>query len=38
MEKKLPKFHPGIPAIISIIFALITGIVCAKWLNMIMNL
>lgn len=37
-EKKLPVFHPAIPGVISIIFAIVTGLIAAKWLDAIMNL
>lgn len=38
MEKGLPIFNPAIPGIISIIFAIATGVVAAKWLDIILNL
>ncbi len=38
MEKKLPVFHPCIPAIISVVIAVITGIVSANWLDDLMKL
>jgi hypothetical protein len=38
MEKKLPIFHPGIPAVISIVFAILMAIVSANWLDVLMKL
>jgi len=38
MNKKLPVFHPGIPAVISCVFAIITALVSAKWLDFLMKL
>jgi hypothetical protein len=37
-DKKLPVFHPCIPAVISIIFAILTAVVSAKWLDVLMKL
>lgn len=37
-DKKLPLFHPAIPGVISIIFAIVSGIIAAKWLDYLMNL
>jgi hypothetical protein len=38
MDKKLPIFHPGIPATVSIVIAVITALLCANWLDNIMKL
>lgn len=38
MENKLPIFHPAIPGVISIILAIVTGLVAAKWLSVILSL
>jgi hypothetical protein len=38
MDKKLPVFHPGIPAVVSIVFAILTALISANWLDVLMKL